>query len=352
MMFVYYIWKKIFVMIVPPSRILLCSFLFISAISLQAQNKATTNYGPVTAFTKSRIKPKTPLGKTRLIVHEKAFLKKGDWLAAKVKSQVKPAHIDLYDRVQNAYIKTADDSSRHDEWVYKYQTELYFQAPREDTFDIVISIKKKIEPEDFDEGTVWSPGDTTALDYTVGILNSSWQPSDTNWTFQQQLSYLCNHWTAGFNLVHKTFDEDKAKQKGKVTEYFPDLPITIDKRLSPSIQVMDRGQSLVYFMHSQFDTYAKAKQLFDELSAKLKGATDRVNVYDLSKMSRLYEMANSQFSIKIPDTKAPCDYAMIGSAGSGYSYLPVNMVLYGNKQQARVIVTLGAGDSSIFGLEK
>jgi len=88
-------------------------FCLLKASPTKAQTKVDINNGPVTAFSKNNCKPSKRLGKNRLYLSEKVWLKKGDWLIAKTGTRSgKPISIDVYDRDSKRYVKTSEDTTR------------------------------------------------------------------------------------------------------------------------------------------------------------------------------------------------------------------------------------------------
>jgi len=118
--------------------------------------------------------------------------------------------------------------------------------------------------------------------------------------------------------------------------------------MNVSLQVLGHNGKLVYFMYTNDEPYSQAKKLYDELYTKLKAATDKASISDLSQMRRVNEMATAYFSLKVPEIKKPIEFYLFGEAGKGFEYLPINLFLYGTKEKAKVLVVLGEPDSDIY----
>lgn len=326
-----------------------------SGVAANAQIKVNINNGPVQAYSKYNAKPSKRLGKNRLYLQEKVWLRKGDWLVAKAGTRFsRPVSIDVYDRISKKYVSTDEDTVLLSANVYKHRSEVNFQANRTDTFDILFNINYKNELVESDKMVTDSYGsysgelDTVSIDYTIAILKNDWQPGDTSWNFQQRLSYICNNWTAGFSTIPKTYDTKELDKYKRILQYYPTNPVSIDNRMGVSLMAFSHGSKLVYFMYSQEVPYAEAKKLYDELAAKLKVATDKFEVSNLSDMKRINELATTYFKLKIPEEKKPFEFFLFGDAGKGFQYLPINLFLYGTKQMAKVLVVVGEPDSDIY----
>lgn len=317
--------------------------------------KVDINNGPVTAFTKTNVKPGNRLGDQRLYHNEKVFLKKGDWLVAKAGTRnSRPISIDVYDRSLKKYVKSVEDTVRHELAAHYFRSELAFEATRTDTFDVLFDINYQNEMLEIDKlleaswGTVDGKLDTVAIDFTIAVLNSSWRPKDTSWGFSQRLSYVCNNWTAGFSTIPKTYDEEEWKKSKKITAYYPVDPIALDDEMHVSLQLLSHDSKMVYFMYTEDKPYTEAKKIYDQLSAKLKPLTDKISVSNLSEIARINELATTYFSIKIPEEKKPFEFFLLENAGKGFVYLPVNLFLFGDKQKAKVLVVVGEPGSDIY----
>jgi len=320
-----------------------------------AQLIVNINNGPVQAFSKYDCKPSKRLGKSRLYLNEKVWLKKGDWLVAKAGCHSRrPVSIDVYDRVSGKYVSTNEDTVLHTFGLIRYRSELIFQANRTDTFDVLFNINYKNEIVELENEMNDSYGfysrslDTASIDYTIAILNQDWQPKDTSWGFQQRLSYICNNWTAGFSTIPKTYDKNELEKYKKILAYYPTNPVPLDNQMAVSLQLLDHGNKLIYFMYSKDEPYVQAKKLYDELFVKLKAATDKYKISNLSDMRRINELATTYFMVKIPYEKKPFEFYLYEDAGKGFRYLPINLFLYGNKQSAKVIVAIGEGSSDVY----
>lgn len=332
------------------------AFLILYGSAASAQ-KADILNGPVTAFTKTDVKPANRLGKQRLYHNEKVFLEKGDWLVAKAGSRGnKPVSIDVYDRSLKKYVQSVEDTVRHDLVPHRFRTELVFQAGRTDTFDVLFDINYKQEMVEIDKlaedswGTVTGQLDTVAIDFTLAVTDASWQPKDSTWGFSQRLSYICNNWTAGFSTIPKTYDKEEWQKSKTITAYYPLDPVALDDRMGVSLQLLSHNSKLVYFMYTEDKSYAEAKRIYDELSDKLKRITDKATVSDLSEMKRINELATTYFALKIPKEKRPFEFFLFGDAGKEYDHLPVNLFLFGDKQKAKVLIVVGEPDSDIYDL--
>lgn len=329
----------------------------LTVCSADAQTKIDINNGPVKAFSKNNGKPSERLGKTRLFLYESVWLKKGDWLVAKAGSRSKPVSIDVYDRVTKKYVKTDEDTLKHPLNTFHYRSELTFQANRSDTFDVLLSVNYNVDLIELGQRESQSYGfltgsvDTALVDYTIAVLNSQWEPKDTNWSFQQRLSYICNNWTAGFSAIPKVYNKEEFEKSKKVVAYYPVDPIAIDDRLNVSLQVLSNGSTLVYFMYTNDEPFAQAKKMYDELFAKLKAATDKASVSNLSKLRRVNELETSYFQLKIPADKRPFEYLSFFGNEKESQYLPINLFLFGTKQKAKVLVVIGEPDSDIYDIE-
>jgi hypothetical protein len=324
-----------------------CSFslLLITGIALQAQPKAGILNGPVTAINKEEVPLLKPLGSTRKYISQAIYLQKDDWLVVMAQSSGNPVSIDVYDRQSKKYIYSLEDTAKHPLWQKNWRSVLAVRIPRSDSFDVLCSARNTVSEFD-DESS--SDTDTVFADFSVARLNTSWQPSDTNWGMLQRLNYLASHWTAGFRTVSKTYDKDKAARDGKITQYFPEAQIAVDERLGSSIFPLAQGQKLVYFMYSTDTSYAAAKSLYDDLSKKLKQYTDYSKISDLSDMRRKNELATTYFGIKIPARQAPPEYSFLEAAGKNMVFLPVSLFLFGDKQKAKVLVVMGEAGSDVY----
>ncbi len=320
------------------------SVLFIAIVA--STQKATINNGPVNAITKKNFKPSKPLGKTRFYTSETVYLEKGSYIIGKAICKGKPVSIDVYDRVTRKYVKSVEDTTKRE---YKpFRSELYFQVPRTDSFDVLFSVKRDVDPTDKDDWFSTWKEDTTAISFTVATYSPSWQPADTNWGFQQRVSYICNNWTAGFSGIPKKYDEERAKKEGRILEYYPVSPIAIDDRLQTALQVFDKGEDLVYSMFSETLPLAEAKALYNELSGKFRSVMDKTDVKDMKKGQRTNELASTYFSLKVPESRSPFEFFFIEEAGKGYNYLPINLFLFGDKQKAKVLVFVGEESSDVY----
>lgn len=321
-------------------------FAIFSGLILQAQLKATLQNGPVTATTKKNIPFVKYMGNNRKGVKEVVYLQKDDWLVVMAESSNSPVGIDIVDRQSRKTVKTIESTERHTTWVKSWRSVLTFQAPSTDSFDVLCNAR--IPETSVEDDMIGSDPDTVFANYNIARLKSSWQPADTNWGLRQRLNYLACNWTAGFRTVSKVYDKEKAAKEGKITEYFPESQVAVDDRMQCSIFPLSQGQKMVYFMYSQDTTYAAAKAFYDELSQKLKAATDYFKVSDLTSSRRKNELATTYFGIKIPSSQVPPDYFFVESAGKNQVYLPVSLFLYGDKQKARVLVVMGESTSDVY----
>jgi len=324
--------------------------LLMTSVALQAQPKAGILNGPVSTIIKKDVPLLKPLGKSRKYISQAVYLQKDDWLVVMAQSSGNPVSIDVYDRQIGKYISTIEDTTKHALWGKTWRSVLLFRIPRTDTFDVLCNALKKepLIPHDEDDEYSSSVADTVFVDFSVARLNTSWQPADTNWGMLQRLNYLASNWTAGFRTVAKTYDKERAAKEGKITEYFPDLQIAVDRRLQSSIIPLGYDRMLVYFMYTADTTYAAAKSLYDDLAKKLKPLTDYSKVADMSGYHRVNELATTYFGIKIPESQVPPEYFLPEKAGKNQVYLPVSLFLYGNKQKAKVLVVMGETGSDIY----
>ena len=324
--------------------------LLMTSVALQAQSKAGILNGPVSTIIKKDVPLLKPLGKSRKYISQAVYLQKDDWLVVMAQSSGNPVSIDVYDRQIGKYISTIEDTTKHALWGKTWRSVLLFRIPRTDTFDVLCNALKKepLIPHDEDDEYSSSVADTVFVDFSVARLNTSWQPADTNWGMLQRLNYLASNWTAGFRTVAKTYDKERAAKEGKITEYFPDLQIAVDRRLQSSIIPLGYDRMLVYFMYTADTTYAAAKSLYDDLAKKLKPLTDYSKVADMSGYHRVNELATTYFGIKIPESQVPPEYFLPEKAGKNQVYLPVSLFLYGNKQKAKVLVVMGETGSDIY----
>ncbi len=327
-----------------------CCLLLLTSLASQAQPKAGILNGPVSTIIKKEVPLLKPLGKSRKYISQAVYLQKDDWLVVMAQSSGNPVSIDVYDRQIGKYISTIEDTTKHALWGKTWRSVLLFRIPRTDSFDVLCNALKKepLIPHDEDDEYSSSRADTVFVDFSVARLNTSWQPADSNWGMLQRLNYLASNWTAGFRTVAKSYDKERAAKEGKISEYFPDLQIAVDRRLQSSIIPIGQGRKLVYYMYSADTTYAAAKSFYDELGKKLKPLTDYSKVTDMSGYHRVNELATTYFGIKIPASQVPPEYFLPEKAGKNQVYLPVSLFLYGNKQKAKVLVVMGETGSDIY----
>jgi hypothetical protein len=261
----------------------------------------------------------------------------------------------VYDRQAKKYIRAAEDTTRRNP---SYETTLTWVAERSDSFDIMLA--GRFDKSIYDEGDSWvdpPKKDTPKLSYTIGILRAAKAEVDPAWDFRKRLSYVANHWTAGFTAMPRTANEEQEKSGKPIREYLPEAPVAVLNEMGVSIQVFgygyqDKGNAhQAYFMFTADEPYAKAKATYDKLVAMLKPITDFVevkNMNDPNSLRRVGELATARFALKVPNHKAPIDYWFLEDAGKGFKKLPISLFLFGDKQKAKVMIVLGEASDDIY----
>lgn len=275
---------------------------------------------------------------------ETVYLEKGDQLVAYAQSRASRLYILLYDLAAGKYIRASDDSIWQSPY---YRCTLTQVIPRSDSFSIMIA--GEADPDANEEGWTRSEVDTPRIDYTITAYRKSADNPAATWDLRQRLSYLCNHWTSGFRVMPKLANEEQKKSQKGVREYFPQAPVTILDSMGASLQTLNYGKTLVYFQFTPDLPYTRAKAIYDKLQAQLKGVTDKSEIQTFKDGARrIKELATTYFSLKIPANKVPVDYYLIDDAGKGYKYLPINLFLFGTKEEAKVLVVMGEIGSDIY----
>jgi len=309
-----------------------------------AQEKAKFSIGPVEAITRTDQHP-TYYKDGKLYLIEDISLQKGDWLTVHAKSRDKRLYIFLYDPQKREYLKASDDSLYYAATWHGFFS---WTAPQTDSLALIIATEIDKNEDDFmDIPHI----DTPQISYTLARYRSSASTPHTGWSFSERLSYLCNHWIAGYRAMPRQ-ENPQSKINGKPAyEYIPVSPVTLHDSMGASVMHLgyDRHQS--YFQYSGNLTYSKAKEMYKQLQGQLKRATDKeeiTNFNDPSQFRRQLELESSTYYIKIPENKVPVEYHFLKPAGKGFVYIPVSLFLIGNKTEAKVLVVMGEIGDDIY----
>ncbi len=307
------------------------------------QGKADISQGPVLSYTKKDQVPGNKfIGDYKLYLKEQVYLEKDDWLVTHAQNRDSRLYVMLFDKKNGKYLQVADDSLYQPPY---WRCTLSYIIPRTDTFQVMIATEL-----DWGDEEDYNPKiDTPKIDYTLAIYRPRLNNPTTSWNFTQRLSYLCNHWTAGFRAMPGEYQERPMKSGKPLREILPEDPVTVLDSMGASIQVLNSGKILAYFQYTADMPYSRAKTMYDKLLTQLKSATSKAEVKTFKDgMRRMNELATAYFSLKVPAGKVPIDYSFTDDAGAGYKYLPVNLFLFGTDKQAKVMVVMGEISSDIY----
>ncbi len=310
-----------------------------------AQEKVKITDGPVDAITRIDQLPTYSFNDGKLFLKEMLYLQNGDWLTVQAKSRDKRLFILLYDLQKKEYLKVSDDSLYNSG---SWQCFLSFTSPRTDSFSLIIAAKES--DYEYDEW-VREKIDTPHISYTIAKYHSSYPAPNSGWNFTARLSYLCNHWTAGFRAMPRQ-ENPQSKINGKPAyEYIPVTPVTLHDSMGASVMKLAYNHHQSYFQYSGAMPYQKARELYKQLQEQLKKATDKEEITNFNapnQFRRKLELEASMYFIRVPKDKVPVEYFFLKSAGEGFLYIPVSLFLFGDKTDAKVLVVMGENGDDIY----
>lgn len=324
--------------------ICLCLSVFVTFVS--AQEKVRIDEGPVMAFTKYNQVPGKEYNDGKLYLEEPVFLQKGDWLNVCAISSEKRLYVLLFDFAEKKYIRVSDDS------IYQssnWHGNLTWTCNRTDTFAIMIAVSvERGDPEDWYSSVKI---DTPKISFTISRYRKPASDPGLGWSFPQRLSYLSNHWMAGFRAMPRKANPQSVKNGKPAYEYFPEIPVTLLDSMGASVMELGYSRHNSYFQYTADMPYKKAKEVYNKLQGLLKQNTSKMEVTNFNapnQFRRVNELETTLFFIKIPAKKVPVEYFLFNKAGPGFANIPISLFLFGNKEWAKVLIVMGEDGDDIY----